>query len=172
MSAPNASLKLNLTGPYSLSQSAQVPKGPGLYIVTCGECTAHIGTSGDLRNRVSTLARLGTHRGSPEVLCAAYCTKTEPLVWCETYATAEAARSVESRLKAELGEPPTLRPQFERCVNGLGLLDALVAAAGEESFEAGFATATMRNGENLRFLFEERFAAIWKKVGKPPGPWL
>jgi hypothetical protein len=57
-----------------------VPAGPGLYVVTCGDCVAHLGTSSKLVTRVGQLARLGMHRASAEVLCAAFCTQETPVV--------------------------------------------------------------------------------------------
>ena len=41
---------------------------------------AHVGASGTPRTRVQTLVRLGHHRGSAEVLCAAFWTKSPPVI--------------------------------------------------------------------------------------------
>lgn len=48
-------------GPVLLAtKGMKLPPSPGLYVVSCGPCVAHIGTSGTLSARVGTLARLGT----------------------------------------------------------------------------------------------------------------
>lgn len=46
--------------------------------------------------RVRTLAGLGTHRGSAEVLCAAWCTQKAPVVWWQTVPDVVTARQRES----------------------------------------------------------------------------
>lgn len=148
-----------------------VPATPGLYVITCGGCMPHVGTSGSLRNRLRTLATLGSHRGSAEVLCAAFCTREPPLVWWERHETAVSARERERAFKAHYGEPPQPRPAHAKCVHGSTLLSAIIAVAGPDSWEAGFATAVFRIGQNLRLLFQPRFASIWTSIGVPPGPW-
>src|SRR5689334_7835804 len=63
------------TAEVPLARRAQgAPARPGVYVITCGDCVPHVGTSGNLQNRIRSLAALGNHRGSAEVLCAAYCT--------------------------------------------------------------------------------------------------
>jgi len=58
------------SGPIELvRRGLALPGVPGVYVVACGDCVAHIGTSGNLRSRVRSLAALGTHRGSAEVIC-------------------------------------------------------------------------------------------------------
>lgn len=138
---------------------------------TCGDCLAHVGTSGGIAGRVRTLANLGTHRGSAEVLCAAFCTAEAPVVWWEEQATVIAARERERAFKAHYGEPPQPRPGYERCVNGAELLGAIIAATGPDSWEAGFAEGVFMIGEKLNLLFQPRFEPIWRRVGVPPGPW-
>jgi hypothetical protein len=160
------------TGPVSLaSRGMGLPAKPGLYVVTCGDCMPHVGTSSSLRGRVGTLANLGTHRGSAEVLCAAFCTREPPLVWWEEQPNAAAARVRESAFKGYYGEPPQPRPTYGGCVNGKALLDEITTAAGRDSWEAGFAEAVFTIGEKLSLLFQARFTAIWDHVGVPPGPW-
>ena len=125
-------------GPIVLARRGLIlPGAPGVYVVASGDCVSHIGTSGNLRSRVGTLAGLGTHRGSAEVLCAAYCAQLAPVVW---WLPLERARmtAFERELKAAYGEPPTPRERFAVCVNGIQLRDDLIAAAGENSWEAGY----------------------------------
>jgi hypothetical protein len=148
-----------------------LPAGPGLYIVTCGDCLAHVGTSGSVARRVRTLANLGTHRGSAEVLCAAFCTGMPPMVWWEELPTVTEARERERAFKVHYGEPPRPRPPYEACINGRHLLEAMVPAAGPDSWEAGFAEAVFLIGEKLNLLLQPRFEPIWREVGIPPGPW-
>lgn len=148
-----------------------VPRSTGLYVVTCGDCLAHVGTSSDLRARLGTLARLGTHRGSAEVLCASFCTGKPPLVWWEECADITAARIRERSFKAHYGEPPRPRPAYAECVNGSRLVRALVEAAGPDSWEAGHAEAVFAIGEKLHLLFSPRLHHLWKVVRVPPGPW-
>ena len=162
-----------LSGPVPLNTTAMgLPAGPGMYLVTSGLCLSHVGTSSSLRTRVGALARLGTHRGSAEVLCAAYCTRTYPSVWWEEASTTSAARLRESQFKRYYGEPPSPRTSYAQCVNGAQLLKDFVAIAGPDSWEAGYAVATITIGEQLKLLFEPRFAPVWKQLGTPPGPWL
>ena len=158
-------------GPVALARRGLViPSAPGVYVVASGECVSHIGTSGSLRGRVGQLAALGTHRGSAEVLCAAYCTKLPPQVWWISLERSETAL-LERQLKASSGEPPTPRERFSSCVNGSHLRDDLVAAAGADSWEAGFVEAVFAIGEKLRLLFQPRFHRVWRDLGVPPGPW-
>ena len=160
-----------LEGPTPLvRRGLPLPAAAGLYVVASGDCVSHIGTSGNLRGRVRSLAALGTHRGSAEVLCAARCTKTAPAVWW--YATEIAtARVLERQLKLRYGEPPWPRERYAGCVNGQALRDDLVRAAGAESWEAGYVEAAFTIGEKLALLFRSRFAETWRRVGIPPGPW-
>jgi len=147
------------------------PRGPGVYVVSCGSCLAHVGTSKNLRARLQVLARLGHHRGSAEVLCAAFCTRCEPLVrWSPAHSDV-AARVVERRLKTRYGEPPAPRGEHSGCRNGLALRQALTDAAGPESWEAGYIEAVFKVGEDLRLLEADRFRRIWRLIGRPPGPW-
>lgn len=158
-------------GPVSLARRGLViPPSPGVYIVASGDCVSHIGTSRSLRGRVASLAALGTHRGSAEVLCAAYCAKAPPLVWWRTVDVVEMT-VLERQLKAAAGEPPTPRDRFASCVNGTQLRDDLIRAAGPESWEAGYVEAVFAIGEKLRLLFGPRFQPAWRKIGVPPGPW-
>lgn len=162
-----------LSGPVPLNRTAMgLPARPGMYLVTSGRCLAHVGTSSNLRTRVGMLARLGTHRGSAEVLCAAYCTRSYPSVWWEEAPTTSAARERESQFKRYYGEPPSPRATYARCVNGAQLLKDFVAVVGPDSWEAGYAVATLAIGEQLKLLFASRFASAWKQLGTPPGPWL
>lgn len=162
---------LDFEGPVPLVRKGlALPTGPGIYLVACGDCLAHVGTSGNLRGRVRTLAALGTHRGSNEVLCAAYCTAQPPQVWWRATDLAT-ARRMEPALKGHYGEPPVPREKYASCVNGLRLMDDLVAAAGNDSWEAGYVEAVFTIGENLTLLFKPRFGPIWANIGVPPGPW-
>jgi hypothetical protein len=158
-------------GPIQLARRGLVlPGAPGVYVVASGDCVSHIGTSGNLRGRVGTLAGLGTHRGSAEVLCAAYCAKLAPVVWW--FPLERACTTVlERELKTAYGEPPTPRERFAGCVNGFQLRDDLIAAAGKSSWEAGYIEAVFSIGEKLRLLFQPRFHPIWLEIGVPPGPW-
>ncbi len=171
---PVAAWELNLTGftdavpPKRTGQGA--PARPGVYVIAAGDCVPHIGTSGNLQTRIRTLASLGNHRGSTEVLCAAHCTQQTPTVrWGET-GTAD-ARSIESAFK-KLGEPPQPRGRFQDCVNGTDLRHALVEAAGASSWEAGYIDALFEVGEQLHRIFAPRFHPLWDHVGWPPGPWV
>ncbi len=136
-----------------------------------GTCLSHVGTSGKLNARVGSLARLGKHRGSAEVLCAAYCSGQPPRVWWQVMPDAAAAREQERAFKSHYGEPPQPRPEHDRCINGATLLRRIVDAAGPDSWEAGFAEAVVTIGEELSLLFMPRFEPVWQKIGRPPGPW-
>jgi hypothetical protein len=161
-----------LNGPVPLAvRGMGLPATPGLYAVTCGDCLCHVGTSGGLAARVRALAALGTHRGSAEVLCAAFCTGGAPMVWWEALPDVGTARQRERGFKRHYGEPPQPRATYGGCVNGSALLGRIVDAAGSDSWEAGFAEAVFRIGEKLSLLFHPRFAPIWERVGIPPGPW-
>ncbi len=162
---------VSFAGPVDLvRRGLPLPTTPGVYVVACRDCVAHIGTSGNLRTRVRTLAALGTHRGSSEVLCAAHCTRSSPKVWWYPVALSE-AKVVEHTLKQRYGEPPWPREAYAACVNGAQLRDDLVTAAGSESWEAGFVEAVFAIGEKLGLLFQPRFDSIWQSLGIPPGPW-
>lgn len=146
------------------------PARPGVYVIACDGCVPHIGTSGKLQSRIRSLAALGNHRGSAEVLCAAYCTGAQPTVqWRETGSAAD-ARLLEQELKA-LGEPPQPRDDFAGCVNGITLRNDLIAAAGRSTWEAGYVEALFDVGEQLHRLFDRRFDDVWATIGRPPGPW-
>lgn len=161
-----------LKGPVALmTKGMGLPSKPGLYIVTCGDCMPHVGTSGNLSRRARILANLGAHRGSAEVLCAAFCTKEAPLVWWESHSSAAKAREREREFKSYYGEPPQPRASHWGCVDGAKLLADMLRVAGRDSWEAGFASAVFRIGRDLRVLFEPRFAPIWNQIGCPPGPW-
>jgi hypothetical protein len=56
-------------------------------------------------------------------------------------------------------------------VNGSQLRTDLIAAAGGDSWEAGFVEAVFEIGEKLRLLFHPRFHRLWHEIGVPPGPW-
>jgi hypothetical protein len=172
---PDAEWALDLAGfstAVPLRRTAQgAPSRPGVYVISTGGCVPHIGTSSSLQNRIRTLASLGNHRGSAEVLCAAHCTREAPTVrWRET-PTAADARLIESALKRQ-GEPPQPRSEFRDCVNGTALRRALVEAAGAASWEAGYVDALFEVGEQLQRLFAPRFHRLWEHVGWPPGPWV
>lgn len=147
-----------------------LPPSSGVYVIASGTCVSHIGTSGSLRARVGSLARLGTHRGSAEVLCGAYCTGEPPRVWWLPVEK-PAATLLERALKLKHGEPPLPRGLHGGCVNGKRLCDDLIEAAGADSWEAGYVEAVFAIGEKLSLLFHPRFHAIWRRVGVPPGPW-
>lgn len=158
-------------GPVDLiGRGLSLPLQSGVYVVASADCVAHIGTSGSLRGRVRTLANLGTHRGSAEVICAAHCTGEVPRVWWYETDPA-AARLLERTLKGRYGEPPWPRGAYEGCVNGARLRDELVTAAGSGSWEAGYVEAVFAIGEKLSLLFQPRFGPIWERLGIPPGPW-
>lgn len=172
---PDVGWRLDLSGftdAVPLRRTGQgAPARPGVYVIAAGRCVPHIGTSGNLQNRIRTLAALGNHRGSAEVLCAAHCTREAPTVrWRET-PTAPEARTIESALK-RLGEPPQPRARFVDCVNGTALRSTLVEAAGASSWEAGYVDALFEVGEQLHRLFVPRFHDLWERVGWPPGPWV
>ncbi len=161
----------SLQGPVPLQRRRMgLPARPGLYVVTSGDCLSHVGTSGSLNGRVGSLARLGKHRGSAEVLCGAYCTGQAPLVWWEELPDVKVARERERALKDHYGEPPQPRSPHGTCVNGRALLAGITEAAGRDSWEAGYAEAVVSIGEELSLLFRPRFDAVWAQIGKPPGP--
>lgn len=162
----------NLRGPFTLaSKGLGLQNSPGLYLITCGDCLAHVGTSGRLADRVRTLATLGNHRGSAEVLCAAFCTGEPPRVWWEPHTAVAFAKQRESVLKQYYHEPPVPRPKYDCCVNGKRLKERLIQASGEGTWAAGYIEAVFDIGERFSLLFDPRFAEVWEQVGKPPGPW-
>src|SRR5215472_4361279 len=70
-----------LSGPLPLAAHAMgLPDVPGLYIVTCADCLAHVETSRGRGTRVRELAKLGVHHGTSDVLCAIYCTRQPAVV--------------------------------------------------------------------------------------------
>lgn len=169
---PNGPDASELRGPLPLARRGLgLPRSPGLYVITCGDCLAHVGTSGGLSGRVRTLAALGTHRGSAEVVCAAYCSGEPPQVWWRECATVADARQLEAAFKSHYGEPPVPRERYESCKDGRRLRRALTEAAGEGSWEAGYVEAVFDIGEKLALLFAPRFESVWARVGVPPGPW-
>jgi hypothetical protein len=102
-----------LNGPVPLAVKGMgLPAKPGLYVITCGGCMPHVGTSGRLSGRVRMLAALRTHRGSAEVLCAAFCTRAAPLVWWEEQPDATAARERERAFKTPLRRTAAAAPQL------------------------------------------------------------
>jgi hypothetical protein len=148
-----------------------LPSRPGLYIVTCGDCLAHVGTSTRLSGRVRQLASLGTHHGNAEVLCAAFCTSRPPVVWWEDLPDVTMARAREREFKEYYGEPPAPRTRYASCTNGKRLKTELVRAADHDSWEGGYIEAVFEIGSTLSGLFTPRFDSLWTVVGKPPGPW-
>src|SRR5919202_341099 len=160
-----------LEGPVPVTrQGLKVPSTPGVYLVACGECLAHIGMSDRLVRRVRQLARLDRHYGGAEVMCAAFCTGEPPLVWWERYPTHERARERERELKHRCGEPPIPRPIFQACAHGARLRAELLRVAGEESWAAGYIEAVFTLSGSLRLLLTPRFAPLWAQIGLPPGP--
>jgi hypothetical protein len=89
--------------------------------------------------------------------------------WSEMEMAVADARALEKTLKG-FGEPPQPRDRFEGCVNGRALRHALVAAAGNRTWEAGYIEALFDVGEQLHRLFTPRFKTLWEAVGTPPGP--
>jgi hypothetical protein len=165
------------TRPERLTLPREMQKPPaagvaGVYLITAGRCLAHVGFSGELRGRIGNLTRLSYHGGSAEVLCAAYCTKVYPMVrWYSTGDDKQAANTLEAEFKKHYGEPPW-PCEFQCCKNGERLREALVQAAGENSWEAGYIEAVFDIGDHLGRLFKDaRFTGIWQQVGIPPGPW-
>jgi hypothetical protein len=148
-----------------------LPTGPGLYLVTCGSCLAHVGTSGNLARRVRTLANLGRHGGSNEILCAAFCTGQPPQVWWEACSSVAVARQREAAFKRHYGEPPAPGDAYAACSKGQRLRGKLVRAAGEGSWAAGYVEAIFDIPSGFWLLMGPRFEAVWRRIGKPPGPW-
>lgn len=160
-----------LKGPVNLaSRGLPLPKAPGFYLVTCGDCLAHIGSSKSLAQRVRKLARLDTHRGSSEVLCGAFCSGDPPQLWWEECPESDAELR-ERAFKKHYGEPPCPREKYGACKNGSRLRERLIESADRASYEAGYIDAVFDIGEKLQLLFHPRFERIWKEVGIPPGPW-
>ena len=161
-----------LEGPVNLAATGlALPRSPGVYLITCGDCLAHIGTSDQVLRRVRQLARLQRHYRGAEVLCASFCTGEPPLVWWEPFPDHRRAREREGELKRQCGEPPIPRDRFETCINGARLKAALLRVAGESSWEAGYIEAVFTLSGNLHLLLSPRFAGLWDQVGLPPGPW-
>lgn len=152
-----------------LFQSKDIPESPGVYFVNSGNCISHIGQGGNIRTRTGTLRRLGTHRGSAEVLCGAYCThKTPMLHWIVMEGSVEKDRdSKEAELKKLFGQPPTPTPEFEKCTHGRSLCDALVR--NSKGWQKGYILATFEIGEQMSHIFHPAFDRVWSKVGKPAG---
>lgn len=139
-----------------------------MYIVNSGRCISHIGEGGNIRARTGALRRLGTHRGSDEVLCAAHYTGEVPtLHWVIVTGGRRERREKERELKRHFGEPPTPRKEFASCVDGRLLCRKLTNNA--EGWRLGYILASFEIGEKLSHLFHPSFDAIWSKVGKPPG---
>lgn len=160
-----------LVGPMPLASKAmRLPKTPAFYFVTCGGCLAHIGTSKNLANRVRTLATLGHHRGSDEVLCAAFCSGQPPHIWWIACNTEEEARRREAEFKSFYGEPPVPAATYASCKHGRGVRDALLSTVNRDSWEAGYIEAVFAIGERLDLLFKPRFDPLWSKLNRPPGP--
>jgi hypothetical protein len=163
-----------MNGPQPLgTRGMGLPKASGVYVVTCGRCLAHIGVSGNLRARVGTLARLGTHGGAGEVLCAAFCTGQRPQIWWRECDDSAAARE-ERALKAKYGEPPQPRQDFEACRNGGALRTALIGAAGAKTWEAGYIEAVFATGAHFNLLGTPRLLAVWRRARVPDAllPWI
>jgi hypothetical protein len=106
------------------------------------------------------------------VLCAAFCTGQSPLVSWVTLKSKAAADVLELSLKSARGEPPLPVGDFGPCRRGAVLRKQLLDAAGAETFEAGYISATFDIGEQLSRIFAPRFDSIWRSVRRPPGPWI
>lgn len=144
----------------------KLPARPGIYVVRSGRCISHIGKSGNIKRRVSQLARLTTHRGSAEVLCVAYCTQKPPQIYYEIMSPSKGTIREET-LKKTLGEPPTPRSKYESCKDGRELRIQLLENADRR--QAGYIEAIFDVGELLRNVFRPNFQRVWKTVRKPPG---
>jgi hypothetical protein len=157
----------------TLSKDSEIPASSGYYIIRCKESISHIGTSSNLRKRVRELISLGHHRGSDEVLCVAYCTKTVPEISFVKTNTPKEARVYESKFKRTYGEPPYPREGNEMCVKGRKLRDDLIRTAGPNNKDAGYIEAVFDIGEDFhRIVCNPRFDYLWQRLGgKPPGPW-
>ena len=161
---------IKLSGPRPLAlRSMNLRAEPGVYVVTAGDCIAHVGSSGRLADRVRTLAHLGTHRGSARVLCAAHCTGEAPQVWWSYTKSVARARGVEADLK--LDRETKFFGNYLQCEEGDTLRNALIEASGRETWNAGFIEAVFAIGEHLAFLNRAELATAWEAVGIPPGPW-
>lgn len=77
----------------------------------------------------------------------------------------------EQAFKKHYGEPPIPEQKYRACKDGERLKEALVVAAGQSSWEAGYIEAVFAIGENFKLLLVPRFGHIWHSVGVPPGPW-
>ena len=156
-------------GGVSLFQSKDIPESPGMYIVNSGNCISHIGQGGNIRNRTGALRRLGTHRGSDEVLCGAYCTGKSPMLhWVVMEGSEEKARrGKEIEMEKLFGSPPTPRPEFEKCVHGKRLCDVLIQ--NSKGWQRGYILASFEIGEQMGHIFHSSFDKTWSRVGKPAG---
>lgn len=161
-------LGTDLHGPEPLGRTS-APRDRGIYVVASAGLVSAIGSTGatsGLRGRLTTLANLGTHRASRRVLCAAFCTQAAPMVW---WRVTQTPSGDEEALKHSLGRPEIVA---SGCHSAAPLRQALVRAAGEGTWEAGYIDAVLDIGEHLALLFAPRFTQIWKRVGVPPGPWV
>lgn len=86
----------------TIIKDTDIPARSGYYIIRSKQFISHIGTSSNLRNRVRTLVSPRHHRGSDEVLCVAYCTKTAPEFNFVESKTAAEARFSESKAQMEI----------------------------------------------------------------------
>jgi hypothetical protein len=162
---------LRLEGPVALGEQ-RLPAGSfGSYVVSVGPVVAAIGAGGSrtgaFASRVRSLAVLGNHRASRRVLCAAFCQQAPPLLWWRL-AERNGELTLESELKSVIGDPAKTLPA---CHRAEPLKRALVEAAGEDTWEAGYVEAVLEIGERLELLFQPRLADLWRTVGIPPGPW-
>lgn len=152
----------------SIRESKSIPNEPGVYVISSGDCISHIGEGGHMRDRVETLRRLGTHRGSDEVLCAAHCTHESPVVHWELVSGDRRKRlDREGELESMIGEPPSPQPEFRNCIHGRKLCEQLLQNC--TGWQQGYIKATFEIGEQLAHLFHPKFDRVWRKVGKPPG---
>ena len=166
---PDAS---ELSGPRPLAAHAMgLPNVPGLYVVTCGDCLAHVGTSGNLATRVRELAKLGVHHGTSDVLCATYCTRQPPLVRWQVLPDVPTARQREREFKLHYGEPPVPRDKYAACSRAQRLRQDLLEASGPDTWEAGYIEAVFRIGNSFNLLLRGRFEEVWRAIGGVPEPW-
>jgi len=121
-----------------------------------------------MRDRIGQLHRLGTHRGSAEVVCAAHCTGKAPMVhWKVVNGDRKRRMAEETRFRNLIGKPPIPRPKYEKCIDGRTLCDQLLRKSN--GWRIGYIKATFEIGEMLSHLFHPAFDYIWLEVGKPPG---
>lgn len=161
-----------LSGPLLLVRGRMgLPTTPGYYLVTCGDCLAHVGETGrGVSGRLGQLANARRHGGLNEVLCAAFCTGQPPQVWWEECSSKLSAERHQKAFKDHYGEPP-FPPKYESCRRGERLRRELVKAAGKGSWEAGYIEAIFDSTSGFGLLLKPRFEFIWDQVGRPPGPW-